>query len=59
MEADASLIWKVTMFYSNQVLNRKGPLAMVWLAAHMDNKLRKNKVFDANLVGSIGITSVS
>ena len=47
------------MFYSNQVLNRKGPLAMVWLAAHMDNKLRKNKVFDANLVGSIGITSVS
>ena len=27
---------------------------MVWLAAHMDNRLKKNSVFEANLVGSIG-----
>ena len=44
------------MFYSTQVLARKGPLGMVWLAAHMDNRLKKNKIFEANLVGSIGET---
>jgi cohesin complex subunit SCC1 len=42
------------MFYSTQVLARKGPLGVVWLAAHMDGKLKKNNVFEANLVGSVG-----
>jgi len=42
------------MFYSTQVLARKGPLGVVWLAAHMDSKLKKNNVFEANLVGSVG-----
>ena len=42
------------MFYSTQVLARKGPLGVVWLAAHMDSKLKKNSVFEANLVGSVG-----
>lgn len=32
------------MFYSTQILARKGPLGLVWLAAHMDKGLRKQQV---------------
>ncbi len=32
------------MFYSTQVLTRKGPLRIVWLAAHLDGRLKRNKV---------------
>lgn len=45
------------MFYSTQVLARKGALGMVWLAAHMDSRLKKDKVFQTSLVNSIGMPS--
>lgn len=33
------------MFYSQYVLTKKGPLAKIWLAAHMQSKLTKTMVF--------------
>ena len=42
------------MFYSTQILAKKGPLGTVWLAAHMDQRLKKNSVFEANIAGSVG-----
>ena len=32
------------MFYSTQILARKGPLGIVWLAAHMDKGLKRSQV---------------
>lgn len=37
------------MFYSQQVLTKKGPLAKIWLAAHMQSKLTKAMVFSTDL----------
>ena len=44
------------MFYSTQILAKKGPLGTVWLAAHMDQRLKKNSVFEANIAGSVGMS---
>jgi hypothetical protein len=33
------------MFYSSLILAKKGPLGKIWLAAHMDKKLRKGEIF--------------
>ncbi len=32
------------MFYSTQILAKKGPLGLVWMAAHMDRGLKRNQV---------------
>lgn len=32
------------MFYSIQVLQRKGPLGIIWVAAHMDKQLKRSQV---------------
>lgn len=37
------------MFYSQHVLTKKGPLAKIWLAAHMQSKLTKAMVFSTDL----------
>lgn len=37
------------MFYSQHVLTKKGPLAKIWLAAHMQSKLTKAMVFATDL----------
>jgi cohesin complex subunit SCC1 len=29
------------MFYSTTLMSKKGPLAKIWLAAHMDRKINK------------------
>ena len=42
------------MFFSHQILSRKGPLGVVWLAAHLDRKLRKQMVSEADLNKSVG-----
>lgn len=44
------------MFYSAQILSKKGALAVIWLAAHMDNRLKKANVFDTNIVGTVGMS---
>jgi cohesin complex subunit SCC1 len=37
------------MFYSHDILARKGPLGTIWIAAHLDRKLRKNQVLDTDI----------
>ncbi|XXG56609.1 hypothetical protein AAC387_Pa03g3982 [Persea americana] len=41
------------MFYSHTFLSRKGPLANVWIAAHLQHKLRKSQVADINISTSV------
>eukprot|EP00698_Gefionella_okellyi_P006930 TRINITY_DN1678_c0_g1_i1.p1 TRINITY_DN1678_c0_g1~~TRINITY_DN1678_c0_g1_i1.p1 ORF type:complete len:130 (+),score=23.11 TRINITY_DN1678_c0_g1_i1:72-461(+) len=42
------------MFYSFNVLAKKGPLAKVWLAAHnMDKKLTKQVIFQTDVVALV------
>lgn len=45
------------MFFSETILSSKGPLAKVWLAAHMEKKLTKAQLLQADLKVSIGKTS--
>lgn len=37
------------MFYSQHVLTKKGPLAKIWLAAHMQGKLTKAMIFSTDI----------
>lgn len=41
------------MFFSETILSSKGPLAKVWLAAHMEKKLTKAQLLQADLKVSI------
>mgnify|MGYP002716471827 CR=1 FL=1 len=41
------------MFYAHFVLQKKGPLARIWLAAHWDKKLTKAQVFETNIETSV------
>ncbi|KAJ2706838.1 sister chromatid cohesion protein 1 [Coemansia sp. IMI 203386] len=42
------------MFYAEAILSKKGPLAKVWLAAHLERKLTKAQMLQANIPGSVG-----
>ncbi len=42
------------MFYSTQILAKKGPLGTIWIAAHLDKRLKRNQVFEANIAISVG-----
>ncbi|XP_075295131.1 double-strand-break repair protein rad21-like protein 1 isoform X1 [Opisthocomus hoazin] len=37
------------MFYMHLLVNKRGPLAKIWLAAHWEKKLTKAHVFECNL----------
>lgn len=41
------------MFYSHFILAKKGPLGTVWIAAHLERKLRKNQVTETNISASV------
>jgi len=41
-------------FYSEAILCRRGPLAKVWLAAHMERKLSKTQTLQADIEQSVG-----
>jgi cohesin complex subunit SCC1 len=41
------------MFYSDNILTRKGPLANIWLAAHWDRRLSKAQIIQTNIEGSV------
>ncbi|XP_020529515.1 sister chromatid cohesion 1 protein 3 isoform X2 [Amborella trichopoda] len=41
------------MFYSHYILTRKGPLGTVWMAAHLQHKLRKSLVAETNIPSSV------
>ncbi|XP_062977248.1 double-strand-break repair protein rad21-like protein 1 [Elgaria multicarinata webbii] len=37
------------MFYMQLLMNKRGPLAKIWLAAHWDKKVTKAHIFECNL----------
>ncbi|KAH9485323.1 Cohesin subunit rad21 [Psilocybe cubensis] len=41
------------MFYSEAILARRGPLAKVWLAAHMERKLSKSQTLQTDIEQSV------
>ena len=41
-------------FYSEAILSRRGPLAKVWLAAHMERKLSKAQTLQTDIEQSVG-----
>lgn len=41
------------MFYSTTVLTKRGPLAKVWLAAHVSNKLTKAMALSTNISNAV------
>lgn len=42
------------MFYSTQILSRKGPLATIWIASHLNTRLKRAQVVDTSIAGSVG-----
>lgn len=46
------------MFYSQFILAKKGPLGTIWIAAHLERKLRKNQVADTDIGVSVGKVSI-
>jgi cohesin complex subunit SCC1 len=47
------------MFYSHFILAKKGPLGTIWIAAHLEAKLRKHQIADTNITTSVGMFSFS
>lgn len=41
------------MYYAHFILNKKGPLAKIWLAAHWDKKLTKAQIYETNIESTI------
>ncbi|XP_063281692.1 double-strand-break repair protein rad21-like protein 1 [Pelobates fuscus] len=41
------------MFYTQLLLNKRGPLSKIWIAAHWDKKLTKAHIFECNLESAI------
>ncbi|NXI40510.1 RD21L protein, partial [Galbula dea] len=41
------------MFYMHLLINKRGPLAKIWLAAHWEKKLTKAHIFECNLETTI------
>lgn len=44
----------MSMFYSEAILSRRGPLARVWLAAHYERKLSKTQTLQTDIGQSVG-----
>lgn len=44
----------ISQFYSEAILARRGPLARVWLAAHMERKLSKSQTLQTDITQSVG-----
>lgn len=41
------------MFYSTQILAKKGPLGLVWIAAHLDGRLKRQQISAASIGESV------
>ena len=50
----AAVLARTRMFYSVQILAKKGPLGIIWIAATLDKRLKRNQVFEANIDSSVG-----
>ncbi|KAI0046073.1 hypothetical protein FA95DRAFT_1583171 [Auriscalpium vulgare] len=54
LEEDASIrLTRPRQFYSEAILSRRGPLAKVWLAAHMERKLSKAQTLQTDIEQSV------
>lgn len=42
------------MFYSTQILSRKGALGTIWIASHMEKRLKRNQIFETSIPASVG-----
>ncbi|KAH9612742.1 hypothetical protein KSS87_022704, partial [Heliosperma pusillum] len=47
------------MFYSQFILAKKGPLGTIWIAAHLERKLRKNQVADTDIGVSVDVPAIT
>ena len=47
------------MFYSKEILGKKGPLAIIWLAATLEKRLKREQVSTTNVAGSAGALQLS
>jgi cohesin complex subunit SCC1 len=43
------------MFYAQLILQKKGILGRVWLAAHWDKKLNRQMIFQTDVTQSAGM----
>ena len=43
-----------TMFYSESLLSKTGPLARVWLSANLERKLSKTHILQSDIKSSVG-----
>ena len=41
------------MFYSAEILSKRGPLGTIWLAAHMDRKLNKDTITKQDIIQAV------
>ena len=37
------------MFYSQYILAKRGPLGTIWIAAHLDRRLRKQQITETDV----------
>ncbi len=44
----------MSLFYSEAILSRRGPLARVWLAAHYERKLSRALTLQTDIEQSVG-----
>jgi len=45
---------KTSMFYSQCLLSKRGPLAAIWVAACCFKRLKKRQVIDTQIPSSVG-----
>lgn len=42
------------MFYSSSLLSKKGALGTIWIASHLDKRLKRSQIFDTSIPASVG-----
>ena len=42
------------MFYSTQILSKRGALGTIWIASHMEKRLKRNQIFETSISASVG-----
>lgn len=42
------------MFYSTQILSKKGPLGTIWIASHLEKRLKRSQIFETSIPASVG-----
>jgi hypothetical protein len=41
------------MFYSQYILAKRGPLGTIWIAAHLDRRLRKQQITETDVATAV------